>query len=92
MTETARPRRRRSGVQFRGEVTLGNILALIPLLGILGTALVTLWTMSAEMQRTQDQIAASQTAIAHEAALREAMSQSFQAQITALREDLRSRR
>lgn len=49
--------RSKNGMTFQGMVTLGQIILLVPLLGLLGTATVTLFRTGAWVQQLEDAIA-----------------------------------
>lgn len=51
------PARSKNGMTFQGMVTLGQIILLLPLLGLLGTATVTLFRTGAWVQQLEDAIA-----------------------------------
>lgn len=77
LTIPARKPAKRRGLSFEGSITLGNLLAILPLLGLLVTALMTYWTAAREVQRFQD-------AIAHETEMRTLLLKGLTEQMAAI--------
>lgn len=44
------------GIRFLGDISLGNLLMMLPLFGIFATALMTFYTVGTTVQRVQDSI------------------------------------
>lgn len=85
LTIPARKPAKRRGLSFEGTITLGNLLAILPLLGLVGIALTTYWTVATEVQRFRDSQSAQTTAIEHERQLRETLLTVFGDKLTELR-------